>query len=131
MFVCGKVGDGFSYEGFLGGASGKETACQCRRQNRCRFDPCVGKIPWRRTWQPTPVSLPGESRDRETWRAIVHRVTKSLTQLKLLSRHTHTKTASCCSVTKLCPALCNPIDCSKPGSSVLHYLQDLAQIHVH
>ena len=21
----------------------------------------VGKIPWRRTWQPTPVFLPGES----------------------------------------------------------------------
>jgi len=25
------------------------------------FDPWVGKIPWRRTWQPTPVFLPGES----------------------------------------------------------------------
>ena len=24
------------------------------------FDPWVGKIPWRRTWQPTPVSLSGE-----------------------------------------------------------------------
>ena len=24
------------------------------------FDPWVGKIPWRRTWQPTPVFLPGE-----------------------------------------------------------------------
>ena len=24
------------------------------------FDPCVGKIPWRRKWQPTPVFLPGE-----------------------------------------------------------------------
>ena len=28
---------------------------------RCRFDPWVGKIPWRRKWQPTPVFLPGES----------------------------------------------------------------------
>ena len=26
-----------------------------------RFDPWVGKIPWRRAWQPTPVFLPGES----------------------------------------------------------------------
>ena len=26
-----------------------------------RFDPWVGKIPWRRRWQPTPVFLPGES----------------------------------------------------------------------
>ena len=25
------------------------------------FDPWVGKISWRRAWQPTPVSLPGES----------------------------------------------------------------------
>ena len=25
------------------------------------FDPWVGKIPWRRAWQPTPVFLPGES----------------------------------------------------------------------
>ena len=25
------------------------------------FHPRVGKIPWRRKWQPTPVFLPGES----------------------------------------------------------------------
>ena len=25
------------------------------------FDPWVGKIPWRRAWQPAPVFLPGES----------------------------------------------------------------------
>ena len=31
---------------------------QCRRP---RFEPWVGKISWRRKWQPTPVSLPGES----------------------------------------------------------------------
>ena len=37
---------------------GKESACQFRR---CGFDPWVGKIPWRRKWQPTPVFLPGES----------------------------------------------------------------------
>ena len=29
--------------------------------NRLRFDPWVGKIPWRRKWSPTPVFLPGES----------------------------------------------------------------------
>ena len=28
---------------------------------RCRFNPWVKKIPWRRAWQPTPVFLPGES----------------------------------------------------------------------
>ena len=26
-----------------------------------RFDPWVGKMPWRRKWQPTPVPLPGKS----------------------------------------------------------------------
>ena len=30
---------------------------QCRKPG---FDPWVGKIPWRRKWQPTPVFLPGE-----------------------------------------------------------------------
>ena len=25
------------------------------------FNPWVGKIPWRRKWQPTPVFLPGKS----------------------------------------------------------------------
>ena len=44
-----------------GGASGKEPACQCKRDKRWGFDPRVGKIPWRRAWQPTPVFLPGES----------------------------------------------------------------------
>ena len=28
---------------------------------RTRFDPWVGKIPWRKAWQPTPVFLSGES----------------------------------------------------------------------
>ena len=50
---------------FLGGLSrwhcGKESGCQCWRCKRRGFDPWVGKIPWRRAWQPTPVLLPGES----------------------------------------------------------------------
>ena len=35
---------------------------QCGRPG---FDPQVGKIPWRRAWQPTPVFLPGEAPWRE------------------------------------------------------------------
>ena len=38
--------------------SGKESTCQCRR---CKFDPWVGKISWRRKWQATPVFLPRKS----------------------------------------------------------------------
>ena len=37
----------------------------------------------------------------------------------------------CCSVAKSCPTLCNPMDCSAPATSVLHYLLEFAQIHVH
>ena len=46
--------------GFPGGASGKEPACLCRRHKRCRFNPWVGKIPWRRAWQSSPVFLPAK-----------------------------------------------------------------------
>ena len=38
--------------------SSKAPACQCRRR---KFNPWVGKMPWRRKWQPTPVFLPGKS----------------------------------------------------------------------
>ena len=46
--------------------SGKESSCQYRRHKRCEFDSRVGKIPWRRAWQPTPVFLPGESRGQSS-----------------------------------------------------------------
>ena len=52
--------------------SGEESACQCRRP---RFDPWVGKIPWRSQWLPTPVFWPGESH------GLFHEVAKSWTQL--------------------------------------------------
>ena len=45
---------------FPGGASGKESACQCRRHKRHGFNPWVGKIPWSRKGQPTPIFLPGK-----------------------------------------------------------------------
>ena len=37
----------------------------------------------------------------------------------------------CCSITKSCLTLCDPMDCSMPGFPVLHYLLDFAQTHVH
>ena len=48
----------FCWLGFPGNSDGKEFFQECRRP---RFDPWVGKIPWRMEWQPTPVFLPGES----------------------------------------------------------------------
>ena len=41
--------------------SGKESACRCRR---CKFNPWIRKIPWRRKWQPTIAFLPGKSHEQ-------------------------------------------------------------------
>ena len=46
------------WTGFPGGSAGREYAYDAGDPG---FDPWVGKIPWRRARQPTPVFLPGES----------------------------------------------------------------------
>ena len=40
-------------------------------------------------------------------------------------------TFPCCSVTKSCLTLCDPVDCSMPDFPVLHCLPEFAQTHVH
>ena len=42
---------------FPGGSDGKESACNAGNLGLIHW---VGKIPWRREWQITPVFLPGE-----------------------------------------------------------------------
>ena len=57
----------------LGNLEGKESACNVR----CRFDPWVGKISWRRErllQYNTPVLLPGLFHDRGDWQVIIHGV---------------------------------------------------------
>ena len=39
----------------------KKTRLQMQETKKCKLDPWVRTIPWRREWQPTPVFLPGES----------------------------------------------------------------------
>ena len=46
--------------------SGKESACQCRRHRKLGFNSWVGKSPWRKKWQHTPVFLPGESQGKRS-----------------------------------------------------------------
>ena len=58
--------------GFLGGSVVKD---QPATQER-RFDPWVGKIPWWRKWQPTPVFLSGKSCGQSSLAGTVHRVPK-------------------------------------------------------
>ena len=69
--------------------SGRESACQCRTCRRHGFNPWVGKIPWGRKWQPTPIFLPEKFMDRGAWRATVYGVTECQTRL---SHYAHTST---------------------------------------
>ena len=67
--------------GFPGSSDGKESASQCRRQRKHRLDPWVGKIPWRRKWQPTPIFLPEKSQGQRIltgYRPWGHRVRHDL-----------------------------------------------------
>ena len=88
--------------------SGKESTCHCRRRG---FDPWVGKIPWGRKWQPTPVVLPGKSHGQ-----------RSLTGYRPVQFS---------SVAQSCPTLCDPMNRSTPGLPVHHKLSEFTQTHVH
>ena len=88
--------------------------------------PWVGKIPWSRKWQPTPVFLPGESHGQ--------RSPVSYIQSMASHAHAHEKTVLIYSVSgvqqsdsfiythtkslQLCQTLCSPVDCSPSGSSI-------------
>ena len=60
----------------------------CRKH---RFDPWVGKIPWRRKWQPTPVFFPGKSHGQKAWGVTVHGVAE-WTQLSMRTAQWKTST---------------------------------------
>ena len=69
--------------------SGEDSACQCRRLKRCGMDPWVGKISWRRKWQPTLVFLPEKSHEQRN--LVGYRLAEGWTQL---SNWTQTRTHS-------------------------------------
>ena len=71
-------------------ASGKEPAWQRGRCKRHEFSPWVGKIPWRRKWQPTPVFLPGESHGQRGLVGYSPRGRKESTEHDLVTDLTHT-----------------------------------------
>ena len=52
-------------------------------------------------------------------------------KLALQSRPRAKLKCCCCSVTKSCPTLCHPMDCSTAGFPVHPQLPELAQTHVH
>ena len=76
------VWDIISFMGFQGGGSSKELSCQCRRHKRHGFDPWVRRSPGGGHGNPFQYSFLEHSMDRGVWQAMVHRITKSWTQLK-------------------------------------------------
>jgi len=54
------------------------------------FDPWVGKIPWRRKWQPTPVFVPGESHGQRSLVGYSPRGRKESDTTERLHSHFHT-----------------------------------------
>jgi len=77
----------YNHKGF-GGSDCKESAYKAEDLGSIP----VGKISWRKKWQPTPVFLPGKSHG---WRSlVVQGVAKSWTQL---SDFTFTFIPECCS----------------------------------
>ena len=59
---------------------------QCRR---LRFEPWVGKIPWRRAWQLTPVFLLGKFHGEKNLVGYSPWGSKELDTTEGLSMHTH------------------------------------------
>ena len=66
--------------GFPGGS-----CLQCRRPG---FSSWIGKIPWKRAWQPTPVFLPGESHGQRNLAGYSPWGCKELDMTERLSTHT-------------------------------------------
>ena len=71
-------------QGFPSGSVGKEFIYNARNPLQCRkpgFHPWVGKIPWKRKWQPTPVFLPGKSHGQRSLVGYSQQGHKSQTRL--------------------------------------------------
>ena len=80
-----------NYLGLPSWLSSKESTCNGRK--RCKFNPQVRKIPWKRKWQLTPVFLPGKShgqRDYSPWgrQRVGHNLsTKAVTKEQQQQQH--------------------------------------------
>ena len=139
---------------FPGGSVNKRICLQCGRPG---FDPWVGKIPWRRAWQPTPVFLPGESPRTEepgglqsigfqrvrhgwvnkntmqasvdlAWTTEVFLTNLSAPSLLLWVEFSSVQFSS---VAQSCLTLCIPMNHSTPGLPVYHQLPEITQTHAH
>ena len=100
----------------------KTPTCQRRKRERLGFDPWVGKIPWRRAWQPTPVFLPGKSPGQRSLAGYslwghrnVRKNLRSKQQCKIYFVIVHWSFSKISSVVQSCLTLWDTMDCSTQG----------------
>jgi len=92
----------------------------------------IGKILWRRAWQPTPVFLPGEPHEQRSlvgyspWGRKESDMTERLSTSLVPPRSDQIR-----SFAQSCPTLCDPKNRSTPGLPVHHQLPEFTQTHVH
>ena len=112
---------------FPGGLEGKVSA---RNAGDLGSTPGLGRFPWRRKWQPTPVLLLGKSRG---WRSLVGYSPWGRKESDMTEQlhFTFSKNHCCCSVAKSRPTLCDPVNFSTSGFPVFHHLPEFVQTHVH
>ena len=91
---------------------------QCKRP---RFDPRVGKIPWRREWQPTPVFLHGKFHGQRSLAGYSPWGRKESDTTEQLSLTYLCYAAAAAKSLQSCPTLCDPIDSSPSGSPSLGF----------
>ena len=104
------------------------------------FNPRIGRIPWRRERQPTPIFFPGEFHAQSS---LVGYSPWGLKESDMTERLIHTILTAAggwrpqggsvqfSSVAQSCLTLCNFMNRSTPGLPVHHHLPEFTQIHVH
>ena len=73
------INTAYEYNGFPGGARGKESTCQYRRHRDTGLTPGLGRSPEEGNGNPLQYSCLENSMDRGAWWATVHEVAKSWT----------------------------------------------------
>ena len=87
--------------------------------------PGLGRFPWRRAWQPTPLFLPGEFHGQRSlvgYSPWAHKESDTTERLEL--------SHSCGDglIAKSCLTLVTPMDCSLPGSSPMTAYSDVVTV---
>ena len=98
-----------------------------------QFNHCVGKIPWRREWLPSPVFLPGEFHEQRNLSILYHSNT-------LPNPHPRNMTCefsedgeptSSISLSHVCPTQCLTLKINQPLLRLPERRQALCKLHLH